>query len=105
VFIAPYRVTQEATAKLGSIVSGVVERITPAVVVVSVNGFSKGTIVNEHLADHRGINKYHFTPSLMNTCSYFLFKLYYMKVPLTLICIFFITRSSCSVEERAETWA
>jgi len=42
------------TAKLGSIVSGVVERLTPAAVVVSVNGFSKGTILNEHLADHHG---------------------------------------------------
>jgi rRNA biogenesis protein RRP5 len=41
---------------LGSIVSGVVERLTPAAVVVSVNGFSKGTILNEHLADHHGIS-------------------------------------------------
>lgn len=52
--ISPNRVVQADTAKLGSIVSGVVERLTPAAVVVSVNGFSKGTILNEHLADHHG---------------------------------------------------
>ncbi|XP_062219315.1 rRNA biogenesis protein RRP5 isoform X2 [Phragmites australis] len=52
--ISPNRVIQADTAKLGSIVSGVVERLTPAAVVVSVNGFSKGTILNEHLADHHG---------------------------------------------------
>ena len=52
---APCRVIPADTAKLGSIVSGVVERLTPAAVVVSVNGFSKGTILNEHLADHHGI--------------------------------------------------
>jgi len=52
---APCRFIPADTAKLGSIVSGVVERLTPAAVVVSVNGFSKGTILNEHLADHHGI--------------------------------------------------
>jgi rRNA biogenesis protein RRP5 len=40
---------------VGTIVSGVVERLTPAAVVVSVNGFSKGSILNEHLADYHGI--------------------------------------------------
>ncbi|BAT00518.1 Os07g0203275 [Oryza sativa Japonica Group] len=48
------RVIQADTPKVGSIVSGVVERLTPAAVVVSVNGFCKGSILNEHLADHRG---------------------------------------------------
>ncbi|KAL6599504.1 hypothetical protein ACP70R_045641 [Stipagrostis hirtigluma subsp. patula] len=52
--ISPNRVIQADTPKLGSIVSGVVERLTPAAVVVSVNGFSKGTILNEHLADYHG---------------------------------------------------
>ncbi|CAN6171331.1 unnamed protein product [Urochloa humidicola] len=52
--ISNNRVIPADTAKLGSIVSGVVERLTPAAVVVSVNGFSKGTILNEHLADHHG---------------------------------------------------
>ncbi|CAN6203351.1 unnamed protein product [Urochloa humidicola] len=52
--ISNNRIIPADTAKLGSIVSGVVERLTPAAVVVSVNGFSKGTIQNEHLADHHG---------------------------------------------------
>ncbi|CAD6220662.1 unnamed protein product [Miscanthus lutarioriparius] len=52
--ISHNRVIPIDTPKLGSIVSGVVERLTPAAVVVSVNGFSKGTILNEHLADHHG---------------------------------------------------
>lgn len=52
---ATCRIAPIDTPKLGSIVSGVVERLTPAAVVVSVNGFSKGTILNEHLADHHGI--------------------------------------------------
>ncbi|TKW31046.1 hypothetical protein SEVIR_2G079200v4 [Setaria viridis] len=52
--ISHNRIIPADIAKLGSIVSGVVERLTPAAVVVSVNGFSKGTILNEHLADHHG---------------------------------------------------
>lgn len=42
--------------KLGSIVSGVVERVTPHVIVVNVRslGNTKGTIHPEHLADHQG---------------------------------------------------
>lgn len=44
-------------AKLGSLVSGVVDRVTPNAVVVYVNakGYSMGTIFTDHLADHRGI--------------------------------------------------
>ncbi|XP_015695265.2 rRNA biogenesis protein RRP5 [Oryza brachyantha] len=52
--ISTNRVIQADTSKVGSIVSGVVERLTPAAVIVSVNGFRKGSILNEHLADHRG---------------------------------------------------
>ncbi|EMS48920.1 rRNA biogenesis protein rrp5 [Triticum urartu] len=48
------RVVQADTAKVGTIVSGVVERLTPATIVVSVNGFSKGSILTEQLADHHG---------------------------------------------------
>lgn len=48
------RAIQADTAKVGTIVSGVVERLTPAAVVVSVNGFSKGSILNEQLADYHG---------------------------------------------------
>lgn len=42
--------------RLGSLVSGVVDRITSNAVVVHVNasGFSWGTISIEHLADHHG---------------------------------------------------
>lgn len=41
---------------LGSLVSGVVERVTPHAVVVCVNSKShiKGTISPEHLSDHQG---------------------------------------------------
>ncbi|KAM0907254.1 hypothetical protein ACQ4PT_016250 [Festuca glaucescens] len=46
------RAIQADTAKVGTIVSGVVERLTPGAVVVSVNGFSKGSILNEQLADY-----------------------------------------------------
>lgn len=46
--------------KLGSLVSGVVDRITTHGVVVYVNakGYSEGTISTEHLADHHGIEVY-----------------------------------------------
>lgn len=42
--------------KLGSLVSGVVDRVAPDAVIVYVNakGYSKGTIYTEHLADHHG---------------------------------------------------
>lgn len=43
--------------KPGSIVSGVVERVTPHAIIVDVNakGLIKGTILPEHLADNHGI--------------------------------------------------
>lgn len=54
--ITPARVTEDDMVKLGSIVSGVVERVTPHVIVVNVRslGNTKGTIHPEHLADHQG---------------------------------------------------
>lgn len=44
--------------KLGSVVAGVVEKVTPFGVIVYVNakGYMKGTISTEHLADHHGID-------------------------------------------------
>lgn len=52
------RVTEVDMVKLGSLISGVVDRITSNAVVVYVNasGFSRGTISMEHLADHHGKN-------------------------------------------------
>ncbi|MCL7028348.1 hypothetical protein MKW94_013557 [Papaver nudicaule] len=49
------RTSEEAVLKLGSLVSGVVERLTPNAVIVKVNskGYLKGTILIEHLADHQ----------------------------------------------------
>ncbi|RDY08514.1 rRNA biogenesis protein RRP5, partial [Mucuna pruriens] len=54
--IKPTRVTEDDMVTLGSLVSGVVDRITSSAVVVYVNasGFSRGTISMEHLADHHG---------------------------------------------------
>ncbi|MED6145261.1 hypothetical protein PIB30_023503 [Stylosanthes scabra] len=54
--IKPARVSEEDKVRLGSLVSGVVDRITANSVVVYVNasGFSWGTIFLEHLADHLG---------------------------------------------------
>jgi len=44
--------------RLGSIVSGIVEQVTPHAVVVRVNAecYTRGTIIPEHLADHQGIH-------------------------------------------------
>lgn len=52
------RVSESDVLKLGSLVSGVVDRVTPDAVIVYVNakGYSKGTISTEHLADHHGKN-------------------------------------------------
>ncbi|XP_072077832.1 rRNA biogenesis protein RRP5 isoform X2 [Arachis hypogaea] len=54
--IKPKRVAEEDKVRLGSLVSGVIDRITTNAVVVYVNasGFSWGTISLEHLADHLG---------------------------------------------------
>lgn len=41
--------------KVGCIVSGVVTSLTPTAVIVNLkDGHMKGTIFNEHLADHKG---------------------------------------------------
>ncbi|XP_039140377.1 rRNA biogenesis protein RRP5-like [Dioscorea cayenensis subsp. rotundata] len=53
-FISPKRTSEDDVCKLGSLVSGVVERLTPGAVVVHVHSHLKGTIANEHLADHLG---------------------------------------------------
>ncbi|KAJ0089046.1 hypothetical protein Patl1_32885 [Pistacia atlantica] len=52
----PIRVSEDDLVKLGSIVSGVVDVVTPNAVILYVNakGYSKGTISTEHLADHHG---------------------------------------------------
>ncbi|KAK7278792.1 hypothetical protein RJT34_23828 [Clitoria ternatea] len=54
--IKPTRVTEDDMVTLGSLVSGVVDRITSNAVVVYVNasGFSRATVSMEHLADHHG---------------------------------------------------
>ncbi|CAL0321523.1 unnamed protein product [Lupinus luteus] len=54
--IKPTRVVEGDTVRLGSLVSGIVDRVTANAVVVHVNasGISWGTISTEHLADHHG---------------------------------------------------
>ncbi|CAK8570928.1 unnamed protein product [Lathyrus sativus] len=54
--IKPTRVSEDDVVTLGSIVSGIVDRVTSNAVVVYINssGFSRGTISMEHLADHHG---------------------------------------------------
>ncbi|KAF5188525.1 rRNA biogenesis protein RRP5 [Thalictrum thalictroides] len=54
--ISPTRGSAEDTIKLGVLVSGVVERVTPNAVIVHVeaSGYVKGTVQTEHLADHQG---------------------------------------------------
>ncbi|KAF4369032.1 hypothetical protein F8388_013361 [Cannabis sativa] len=54
--IKPSRVSEDDVIKIGTLVSGVVDVVTPNAVVVCVNGknYLKGTISTEHLADHQG---------------------------------------------------
>eukprot|EP00268_Persea_americana_P004314 TRINITY_DN1135_c1_g1_i2.p1 TRINITY_DN1135_c1_g1~~TRINITY_DN1135_c1_g1_i2.p1 ORF type:complete len:1393 (+),score=282.83 TRINITY_DN1135_c1_g1_i2:3381-7559(+) len=55
--ISPKRASIDGDVpKLGTLVSGVVIRLTPSVVVIDVNGkgYHMGSIPNEHLADHQG---------------------------------------------------
>lgn len=51
------RISEDDMVKLGGIVSGVVEGLTPSAVVINVNSKAhlKGMISNEHLADHHGM--------------------------------------------------
>ena len=61
--------------KLGSLVSGAVDRITSNAVVIYVNagGFSRGTISVEHLADHHGRTvDFHY---MISHCSFLLMNL------------------------------
>lgn len=53
----PGRVSEDDTVKLGSIVSGSVERVTPHAIIVNVDvkGYIKGMISPEHLADNHGL--------------------------------------------------
>ncbi|PIN20215.1 rRNA processing protein Rrp5 [Handroanthus impetiginosus] len=55
--MTPTRMSEDERLKPGSLVSGIVERVTPQAVVVDVNASShmKGTISLEHLADHHGL--------------------------------------------------
>ncbi|KAL5082004.1 hypothetical protein RYX36_010425, partial [Vicia faba] len=54
--IKPTRVSEDDMVTLGSIVSGIVDRVTSNDVVVYIDssGFSRGTISMEHLEDHHG---------------------------------------------------
>ncbi|CAI9097447.1 OLC1v1033877C1 [Oldenlandia corymbosa var. corymbosa] len=53
----PARIAEDEAIHLGSLVSGVVERVTPQMVVVSLASKShiKGSISPEHLSDHQGL--------------------------------------------------
>ncbi|KAJ8448113.1 hypothetical protein Cgig2_031837 [Carnegiea gigantea] len=55
--ISPVKVSEDDMVKLGSVLSGVVELVTPNAVHLHVNvkGNVKGTIFSEHLADHQGL--------------------------------------------------
>uniref|UniRef100_A0A7N0TNV2 rRNA biogenesis protein RRP5 n=1 Tax=Kalanchoe fedtschenkoi TaxID=63787 RepID=A0A7N0TNV2_KALFE len=55
--IKPLSKSADDMVKLGSLVSGVVEKVTSESVVVSVKseGYLKGSILTEHLSDHRGL--------------------------------------------------
>lgn len=55
--MTPKRVADDETVKLGSIVSGVVEQVTPHAIIVRVNavGNTIGSISPEHLSDHQGL--------------------------------------------------
>lgn len=56
-FIISDSVSEDDSVKLGSIVSGVIDSISPQAVIVRVKskGLLKGTISAEHLADHHGM--------------------------------------------------
>ncbi|CAN6577203.1 unnamed protein product [Malus baccata var. baccata] len=53
--IRPPRVSEDDVAKLGGLVSGVVDRVTPSAVYVNGKGYSMGTIFTDHLSDHHGL--------------------------------------------------
>ncbi|XP_020258376.1 rRNA biogenesis protein RRP5 [Asparagus officinalis] len=53
---SPKRVCQDDVTKIGSVVSGIVERLTASGVILHVDNavYMKGMIPDEHLTDHRG---------------------------------------------------
>lgn len=55
-FLGLDRISEDKEVQLGSIVSGVVDELSPRGIFVYVNGrgYSKGRIPEEHLADHHG---------------------------------------------------
>lgn len=50
------RKSQDEVVKPGRLISGVVEQITPNTIIISidVDGYTKGTLSTEHLADNEG---------------------------------------------------
>lgn len=50
------RMSEDDVVKPGRLISGVVEQISPNTIIISidVNGYTKGTLSTEHLADNRG---------------------------------------------------
>lgn len=55
--MTPARVSEDDVVKPGTLISGVVERVTPNKIIigVDVNGYTKGTLSPEHLADNKGL--------------------------------------------------
>lgn len=51
------RMSEDDVVKPGRLISGVVERITPNNIIISIdiNGYTKGTLSTEHLADNQGL--------------------------------------------------
>lgn len=49
-----FRIPKGENANVGTVVSAVVEHVTPSAVIVNVNASFKGAIYNEHLADYHG---------------------------------------------------
>ncbi|XP_020589547.1 rRNA biogenesis protein RRP5 isoform X2 [Phalaenopsis equestris] len=54
--VSPKRISDADMVRLGSIVGGVVDKLTPTVVIIGVKSYKhfKGLITYEHLADHQG---------------------------------------------------
>ncbi|WOG99939.1 hypothetical protein DCAR_0519295 [Daucus carota subsp. sativus] len=55
--MSPSRISEDDVVKPGRLISGVVERVTPNSIIISsdVNGYMKGTLSTEHLADNQGL--------------------------------------------------
>ena len=92
---------------LGSLVSGVVEQVTPHAVVVCVNSKShiKGTISPEHLSDHLGV--YFLFLDFFSRCtcsSIFSFPVTFFFWWLSYMIVFLPYRAWCIAEISSETW-